>query len=127
MVNGMKAAQEAARKAIEETYDGVLTVTEIKKVKEEKSKLTRMEPVVVLEEQPCRLSFEILKAAVQSESGAAVSQVAKLFVSPEVQIKAGSKITVAQDGVTTDYTHSGIPAVYPTHQEIILELFERWA
>lgn len=127
MVDGMKAAQEAARKAIEGTYNGILTVIEMKKVKEEKSKLTRMEPMVVLEGQPCRLSFETLKANAQSESGAAVSQMAKLFVSPEVQIKAGSKITVAQDGVTTDYTHSGIPAVYPTHQEIILELFERWA
>ena len=97
------------------------------KVRDEASKLTRMEPVVVLEGQPCRISFETLKAAEQSNSGAAVTQVTKLFVSPEVEVKAGSKVTVTQDGATTDYTHSGIPATYPTHQEIILELFERWA
>ncbi len=123
----VKAAQEAARKAIEGTYGGILTVTEMVKVRDEASKLTRMEPVVVLEGQPCRISFETLKAAEQSNSGAAVTQVTKLFVSPEVEVKAGSKVTVTQDGATTDYTHSGIPATYPTHQEIILELFERWA
>lgn len=127
MVDAMRAAQEAARKAIEKTYNGTMTVTEMGKVRDEKSKLTKEEPVVVLENQPCRLSFETIQAAAQSSSGAAVSQTAKLFVSPEVQIKAGSKITVIQDGSTTDYIHSGIPAIYPTHQEIILELFERWA
>lgn len=127
MVDAMRAAQEAARKAIEKTYNGTMTVTEMGKAKDEKSKLTKEEPVVVLEDQPCRLSFETLGVANQSDSGAAVSQTAKLFVSPEARIKAGSKITVTQDGATIDYTHSGIPAIYPTHQEIILELFERWA
>lgn len=127
MVSAIRAAQEAARKAIETTYFGTLTVTETKKARDENSKLTKIEPVVVLENQPCRLSFEALKAAVQSESAASVTQITKLFVSPDVLIKAGSKITVTQDGVTTDYTCSGVPAMYPTHQEIILELFERWA
>lgn len=127
MVTAIQAAQGAARKIVEATYFGTLTVMEMKKVKGEKSKLTKIEPVVVLENQPCRLSFETLKAAVQSESAASVTQITKLFVSPDVLLKAGSKITVTQDGVTTDYTCSGVPAMYPTHQEIILELFERWA
>lgn len=127
MVNAIKAAQEAARRAIEATYFGTLTVTEMRKVKDGKSKLTRNDPVVVLEGQPCKLSFETLKAAGQSDSAAIVMQVTKLFVSPDISIKAGSKITVTQDGVTTDYTCSGVPAVYPTHQEIVLELFEKFA
>lgn len=127
MVNAIKAAQEAARRAIEATYFGTLTVTEMRKVKDGKSKLTRNDLVVVLEGQPCKLSFETLKAAGQSDSAAIVMQVTKLFVSPDISIKAGSKITVTQDGVTTDYTCSGVPAVYPTHQEIVLELFEKFA
>lgn len=126
MVN-IQAAQGAARKAIEATYFGNLTVTEMKKGKDERSKLTKSEPVIVLENQPCKLSFETLKAAVQTDSAATVSQITKLFVSPDVTIKAGSKLTITQDGITADYAYSGIPAVYPTHQEIILELFERWA
>lgn len=127
MVNAIKAAQKAARKAIEATYFGVLTVTEQQKVKDEKSKLTKMIDVVVLENQPCKLSFEKLQATIQSESAATITQVTKLFVSPDISINAGSKITVSQDNVTTDYTCSGVPAIYPTHQEIILELFKGFA
>ena len=127
MVKQIQAAQKAARKAIEATYFGVLTVTEHQKVKDEVTKLTGYKDVIVIDGQPCKLSFESLKTAIQSESAATVAQTTKLFVSPDVRIKAGSKLTVAQDGVTTDYTCSGIPATYPTHQEIILDLFEDWA
>lgn len=127
MVNAIRAAQGAARKAIEATYFGTLTVTEMKKKKDAKSKLTKTERVVVLENQSCKLSFETLKSTVQTDSAATVTQITKLFVSPDVSIKAGSKITVTQDNVTTDYTCSGVPAVYPTHQEIVLELFEDFA
>lgn len=115
------------RKVIESTYHGTLTVTEMQKVKDERSKLTMSAPIVVLENQPCKLSFETLKSATQSASAASIMQVTKLFVSPDISIKPGSKITVSQDDVTTDYTSSGVPAVYPTHQEIILELFKEFA
>ena len=127
MVKAIRAAQGAARKAIGATYFGTLTVTEMKKDRDAKTKLTKTEPVVVLENQPCKLSFETLKSAVQTDSAATVAQVTKLFVSPDVSIRAGSKITVTQDNVTTDYTRSGVPAVYPTHQEIVLELFKEYA
>lgn len=127
MVNAIQTAQKAARKAIEATYFGTLTVTEMQKVKDERSKLTKDKAVVVLENQPCKLSFEKLQTAIQSDSAATITQVTKLFVSPDISIKPGSKLTISQDNVTTDYTCSGVPAVYPTHQEIILELFERWA
>ena len=127
MVKAIRAAQGAARKAIEATYFGTLTVTEMKKGMDAKTKLTKAEPVVTLENQPCKLSFETLKSAVQTDSAATVAQITKLFVSPDVSIRAGSKITVTQDGVTTDYTRSGVPAVYPTHQEIVLELFKEYA
>lgn len=127
MVNAIQAAQKAARKAIEATYFGTLTVTELQKVKDERSKLTKDVEVVVLEKQPCRLSFEKLQTVAQSESAAMITQRVTLFVSPDVSIKAGSKLTVIQDNVTTDYTRSGVPAVYPTHQEITLELFREYA
>lgn len=126
MVKAIQAAQKAARKAIEATYSGTLMVTEMQKVKDERSKLTKNVEMVVLENQPCKLSFEKLQAAIQSDSAAAITQGAKLFVSPDVSIRAGSKITVSQDNVITDYTCSGVPAIYPTHQEIVLDLFEEW-
>ena len=68
-----------------------------------------------------------ITATVQTDTAAALSQGVKVFLSPNVSIKAGSKLTVTQNGVTTAYKSSGVPAVYPTHQEIILTLFERWA
>lgn len=126
MVRAVEAARQAARKAIEATYDGVLTVTEHQKVKDEVTKVTGYKDVVVLTDQLCRLSFERLQTAIQSDSSASVAQTTKLFVSPDIVIKAGSKITVTQAGVTTDYTCSGIPAVYMTHQEIIINLFKSW-
>jgi hypothetical protein len=127
MVKQIQVAQKAARKAIEATYFGTLTVTELQKVKNEKSKLMEESEVVVLQDQPCRLSFEKLQTAIQSESAATITQSTKLFVSPDVTIKAGSKLTVTQDNVTTDYTRSGVPSTYPTHQEITLELFKEYA
>ena len=127
MVKQMKAAQKAARKAIEATYFGTLTVTEHQTVKDEKTKLTKSVDVVVLQDEPCRLSFEKMQTAIQSESAATITQSTKLFVSPDVTIKAGSKLTVTQDNVTTDYTRSGVPSTYPTHQEITLELFKEYA
>lgn len=127
MVRQIQAAQKAARKAIEATYFGTLMVAEMQKVKDERSKLTKTVEVVVLENQPCKLSFEKLQAAIQSDSMATIAQGAKLFVSPDVTVRAGSKITVSQDNVVTDYTCSGIPAIYPTHQEIMLELFRGYA
>ena len=112
---------------MEDTYSGVLTVTERRKVRNEQTKLTSVEDVVVLLNQPCKLSFESVAPVQQSETAAAVSQTVKLFLAPDVMISPGSKLTVTQNGVTGDYTRSGVAAVYPTHQEIMLELFERWS
>lgn len=127
MVAAVQAAYAAARKAQEILYSGVMTVTERHKIRDEGTGLTTQKDVVVLENQPCKLSFETLKSAQQTETAAGITQIIKLFVAPEITVKPGSKVTVTQDGVTADYKCSGVPAVYPTHQEIILELFERWA
>ncbi len=112
------------RKAVESLYNGICTVYEYRKVKDEKTKLTGFEDVAVLENQPCRLSFEKINAAVPGESFTAISQAIKLFLSPDIMIKPNSKITVTQNGITADYKSSGVPAVYQSHQEIILELEE---
>ena len=124
----IEKARQRARAIFEAAhYDGVCTVTEHQKVKNERSKVTEFVDVVVLSDQPCHLSFETIAKNQESESASNVTQTTKLFIAPELTIKAGSKITVTQHGITTDYTHSGVPAVYDTHQEIILDLFEKWS
>lgn len=127
MGNAIQAAQKAARKAIESTYTGAVTVSEYQKVKDPVTALTSYKEVVVLENQPCKLSFESITTAIQTEAVATISQAVKLFLSPDITIKPGSKLKVTQTGVTTEYSSSGVPAVYPTHQEIMLELFDGWA
>ena len=114
--DAIKKMQAMARKAQEETYDGKCTVTEFQPIKDPKTKITS-----------CRLSYSNVSAVDQTEAAAKTAQVTKLFLSPDTQIKSGSKITVTQAGITRAYECSGVPAVYPTHQEIVLTLSERYA
>ena len=115
-----------ARKAIESLYDGKCTITEHQKVKKE-NKSTAFVDVVVLEDEPCRLSFKTINNTSQTDNAAsAVVQITKVFLAPEIQVKPGSKLTITQNNVTTEYKSSGKPAVYSTHQEIVLELFQGW-
>ena len=124
----LTAAQKAARKAIESTYSGVCTIIERRDVQDEKTKITRKnEEVPVVENQPCKLTNEKLNAVVQTDTAAKQTQGTKLFIAPEIKVKPGSKIVVEQNGVTTAYSASGVPAVYLSHAEIMLELFEGWA
>ena len=82
--------------------------------------------VPVLVDQPCRLSFASSPVTGDGDVST-VTQTVKLFYAPEVRVKEGSKITVTQNGITTEYRQSGTPMVYATHAEILLELFKGWA
>jgi len=100
--------------------------TGIQKIKKE-NKSTGFQDVVVLQNQPCKLSYEKVTNTNQTESAAALIQTAKLFIAPEIQVKPGSKLTISQNGIVTEYKNSGEPAIYGTHQEIVLELFKGWS
>lgn len=123
----IRQAQKMHREAVESMYTGMATITEQGKIKDEKTKLTKFDPKIVLRNQPCRLSYEKQQNTVQSDSAAAIIQTTKLFISPDIVIKPGSKITVTQAGVTADFSCSGQPAVYPSHQEMVLIPFKEWA
>ena len=120
-----KNAVVKVRKALEKFYIGTFTVTEHKKVTKP-NHTTGFTDVVVIENQPCRLSFSSNPPATDG-SATEINQTVKLFFAPEIKVKEGSKITVTQNGVTTEYKQSGTPSVYNGHQEIILELFKGWA
>lgn len=107
-------------------YDGLCTITEYVPVLQP-NKSTSFQEVVVSENIPCRLSHQTITSVNQTETGAPLVQVVKLILSPEVVIKEGSKITVTQNNVTTDYQLSGVPAVFASHQEVVLEIFRGWA
>lgn len=123
----LTVAQKMTRKAIESTYVGICTIMERRDVRDEETKITRKnKEITVVEDQPCRLSFEKLNAVIQTETVSRQTQGTKLFIAPEIVVRPGSKIIVQQNGVTTEYIASGMPAVYFSHAEIMLELFKRW-
>lgn len=116
-----------ARKALESMYEGICDIVEHKKVKKSNG-ATVSEDVKVLEKEPCRLSFKTITSTNPTDTGAsALNQTTTLFINPDIKIKAGSKIVVSQNNVTNEYKQSGEPAIYDTHQEIILESFKEWS
>lgn len=127
MVSTISKARAKARHAIESLYEHTCTIVEYKKVKDEVTKVTDMKEVSMLEDHPCKLSHTTVKASNQTESVNQVQQVIKLFISPDVEIKEGSKIIVMHNDRVSEYKNSGVPSVFPTHQEIVLERFEGWA
>lgn len=117
----------AVRKAIEQTYDCTCNIIEHQKYQKE-NKSTAFKDVTVLKDQKCKLSFESIAKNSQDDVKSNVVQTTKLFIAPEIEIKTGSRIDVTNVlGQVTSYKSSGKPAICQTHQEIMLELFERWA
>lgn len=108
------------REAIERLYKGLCSVkVKVSSVNEETGETVFTEKAV-LTEQPCRLSFQSRNSAAKDDGYSTISQSVVLFIAPEVEIPSGSKITVTQNGKTTDYCRSGESAVYTSHQEIAL-------
>lgn len=116
-------ATKQARKAIESTYDSTCTVIEYKQEKDPVTKKMGSKEVTVYKDKPCKLSYSSINKSNQTEVANVVTQIIKVFIAPELDIKPGSKLVITSKGRTVEYKNSGVPAVYDTHQEIILELF----
>lgn len=117
---------DAARKAIEMLYKDTCTIYEKQKVIDPITHTTTFKEVAVHENIKCRLSFSSI-SVVGNEEAPSKAQTTKLFIAPEIDIKPGSKISINRQGKTLDYKRSGEPAIYSNHQEIMLDLFERYA
>lgn len=113
------------RKAIETTYTDRCTIQEFKNAIMDNVSTTTKE--IILDEEPCRLSFKQISSAINSNGASSITQEIKLFISPDVVIEPGCVMEITREGKKERYKASGKPAVYPTHQEIILELEKRWA
>jgi len=113
--------------ALESLWKGTCTIVIREETQNPTNKRIEFNEVPVYENQPCKLSFETITTTKDNNNAELVVQGAKLFIAPEVDIPPGSKITVTQNGKTTEYEKSGEPAVYTNHQEITLELFKGWA
>lgn len=124
----LQKAKMVARKYFEQLYDCTCDVIENKEMLQS-NKSTFFEEVKVIKNQPCKISYEkISTISLVNDNSAEVPLSIKLFISPDIKIKSGSKIIVtAKDGSNVSYKSSGSSAKYDTHQEIMLELFDRWS
>lgn len=114
------------RKHIESTYTDACSVWEQKKVKRPNG-TTAFEPIEVAVDIPCRISYKSINNAGMNNNAQAVYTVVTLFINPELEIKAGSKLVITRNGRTQEYGYSGEPAYYDTHQEFILNSFGGYA
>ena len=105
-------------------WTGKCTVYEYQDITDPLTYQTTQKEVAVLEDEPCRLSYNYEQATNISNGAAVVSQSITLFIRPDLVIKPGSVIEITQNGVTEKYKGSGKPAIYTRHQEIILQLYE---
>ena len=127
IAEAVRQAQIMHRKAIEETYDGVCTIYEQQPFENPETLDTVFEEVQVQGDIPCHLSYSSAPAVTDNGTGAALTQTILLFMAPEMKIRPGSRIEVTQQGVTENYSRSGQPAVYFSHQEMELTLFKEYA
>lgn len=105
------------------TFDAVATVFERRYIKG--SVPQTEERVMVFENIPCavsrarvgsRYSHQPIKQGIAPE----LSYEIKLFVLPDISIKAGSEILVTHLGKETKYISCGDPINYKSHAEILL-------
>ncbi|MEK8198344.1 hypothetical protein [Lysinibacillus sp. FSL M8-0134] len=117
----------ARRKAVELLYTGLCTLTVWAEVENPVTHATEHKEVPLFTNQKCKLSYEKQTSTTPAGGPALIAQTTKLFIAPELDIPAGSKIIVTQHGKTSEFARSGKPAIYTDHQEIMLEAFERYA
>jgi len=121
----MEINWKRARKAMEMLYQDRCNIYESQYIVNPTTKITeQVDDTLIIENAPCRVSFNSFPAATPTDSSNLISQSVKLFIAPDLDIKAGSKIEITRNGKTTTYTRSGEAAIYNTHQEIFLELWK---
>lgn len=126
-MRALDKARKIHQRMVEELYEDRCSVFEKQELFDESRKVHKDKEIEVIKDEPCRLSFETLKADEEANPAQKVVQDTKLFLRPGLVVKEGSKIVVKHNGREDIYTRSGIPAVYMTHQEIMLKPFERWS
>lgn len=110
---------EAQRKIIESTYTDICNIYSFEK--QLKGSISTNIKILKYENIKCALSQKDLKSTNQTESQNKIDYQIKLFISPDIQIAAGSHIEVKHCGRLYDFVQASEPFVYPTHQEIILK------
>lgn len=113
-----------ARSAVESLYLDRATIIEYQSVFNTEDCSTGIQELVVCENQPCKVSHVSARQAYDGVASDDIRLITKLFISPDINVKPGSKIILDRNGVETVYRNSGEPSMYYNHQEIIIETWE---
>ena len=113
------------REAIESMYRDTCDIIQLVSSKDPISRRVTTTEQVMYSNVPCKLSVKNLAStsdtANNSDTASAVAQTTTVFMAPELDVPAGSKILVTHFGRQFKYESSGYPAIYSSHQEIRLE------
>ena len=116
------------KEAVESLYFDKCDIYEYADTTDPITHQTKQGEIKVFENLPCRLVYKTISANSESNGAATISQSTELLINPDYNIKSGSKIVVTkQTGQTVAYKSSGQPSLYPSHQQIMLDLFEGWS
>jgi len=115
------------KSALQKLWKDTCTVYVQTKTKDPETRRTVASETTILTDEPCKLSIESLSTVSETDHAPVVTQAVKLFIDSDLTIPAGSRVVVTRAGRQYVYKASGEPGVFTDHQEISLELFERWA
>lgn len=117
----LNKAFKQARKAVESLYDCTCNITGGKeKVKDPKTKETKLVPKIKYENKPCKVSKQSLSKNNQTDTVNQIVYELKLFIAPELEIKQGDIIEVTNKFENKEVYKAGEGFKYNTHQEVIL-------
>ena len=105
------------RKLLELTYDGVMTVTGTSKATVNGETVVTPD-ATLYEDVPCAASFSGASDNESDEDSGRVQYQTTIFCAPELDIPAGCRIAVQQNGAVCRFKYSGEHVVYPTHQQL---------
>jgi len=122
----MLQTAEMVKHAMHKLYIGRCTVKCAEKsLKANKS--TQITWLTKYECVPCRLSFESRQAVYEKGLGFEADKQAVVFLDRCLEIPPGSRLIITQNCRTDTYTISGKISLYPSHQEIPVELLKEMA
>lgn len=117
------------RKAIESRYESTCSIYVYGDVFDEATKQTRRERKLLIENQPCRLSYQTQAFASlvssQSEGVPSTYQSTKIFMAPELDIPENSEIEVNWQGRVLKFKRSSVPVIHHNHQEVMVEVLDQ--
>lgn len=114
-------------KALKKLWNDFCTVYIQQEITDPHTKRTKFGEIAIVENEPCKLSFNSLTSAENINNVSSINQSITLFLSNKIKIPSGSKIVITRNENTFTYQNSGEPKIFTYHQEIKLELFEKWS